>query len=66
MQDGIMLFSFPGVATTIMMLRSKAVATLKFEAINDEEKANAQIKFVAKKIVSETKHMYCKELHKGQ
>ena len=52
-----MLFSSPGVATTIMMLRSKAVATLKFEAINDEEKANAQIKFVAKKIMSETKHM---------
>ena len=57
MQDEIMLFSSPGVATTIIMLRSKAVTTLKFEAINDEEKANAQIKFVAKKIVSETKHM---------
>ena len=39
------------------MIRSKAVTTLKFEAIDDEEKANAQIRFVAKKIVSETKHM---------
>ena len=56
LQDEVMLFSSPGVATVIM-LKSKAVSTLKFETLDDDDETYAQVKFVAKKIVSETKHI---------
>ena len=59
MKDEIMLLTSQGIAT-IFMLKDKAESILKLEKDNDEDNSFAQINFVAKKIVSETKALNSK------
>ena len=59
MDDEIMFSTSPGTAT-IITLKDKAKSILKLEKDNDEDNSFAQINFVAKKIVSETKVLNCK------
>ena len=54
MEDEIMFLASPRIAT-ITILKDKAKSILKLEKDNDEDNSFAQINFVAKKIVSETK-----------
>ena len=53
MQDVIILFFLAGV-TTVIMMRTKAAVTMKFEKGDDAENIDAQISVVVYRIASET------------